>query len=184
VGEDGVIVIRNLHLENYDFLDDIYDNFYEPTEIGDTFEPDIRPDERKNYTDIHVITYNGIVEDIVCYWCAPDEKWDKKQGLILSADGKELRRCIKIDLKTCILPYGVEVVNPNAFIGGIYMPGEGYDNELESIYLPSTIKEIDENVFSDLNFLKEIIVDYGSLEKFRSMLPKYISIIREENDLP
>ena len=157
---------------------------YEPIDIGDTSEPNVRPGERRNYTDIHVITYDGIVEDFVCYWCSPDEKWDKKQGLIISVDGKELRRCIKIDLKTCKIPYGVEIVYPKAFIGGINMPSEGCDNELERIYLPSTIKEIDEDVFSDLKFLKEIIVEYGSLEKFRTMLPKYISIIREEDDLP
>jgi hypothetical protein len=172
-------------LEDSEIIDEAEElKDYTPQEIGNMEEPHIRPHERQNYTDIHVITNDGIVERFFCYWCGPDEKWDEKQGLIMSVDGKELRRCIKINLKTCSIPYGIETIYPNAFIGGLFMPGGCYENELRSIYLPSTIKEIEEDVFMDFEHLKEIIVEYGCLERFQQMLPKYSSIIREEDDLP
>jgi hypothetical protein len=165
VGDDGVVVVRNLNLE----VDDI-DNVYPQFDYND---------KRCRWAHISRITVDGIIEDYEPIYCSEDEMWDPKEDVIYSFDGKVLKNCMNIKIRKYDVLPGAETILNDAF-HGVFMPGEGDWCYLEEITLPSSMKSLSSDVFKECPNLKAIYVPENQGAKFEEMLPDYKDIIWED----
>ena len=164
---DGVVIVRNLHLEiEEDYMED-----YMPY--------DFDTDDKTRFVNCLRITADGIVEDFLPISCSDDEMWDPLDDVIYSADGKTLKDCKNIKIRKYEVLKGTETIMNKAF-HGIFMPAEGEFCNLEEITLPSSIKTLDPEVFNQCPYLRIIYVPLGQLQRFISMLPQYKEIIYEK----
>jgi hypothetical protein len=164
---DGVVIVRNLHLEiEEDYMED-----YMPY--------DFDTDDKTRFVNRLRITADGIVEDFLPISCSDDEMWDPLDDVIYSADGKTLKDCKNIKIRKYEVLKGTETIMNKAF-HGIFMPAEGEFCNLEEITLPSSIKTLDPEVFNQCPYLRIIYVPLGQLQRFISMLPQYKEIIYEK----
>ena len=166
VTSDGVIVVRNLHLE------------IEEEIVDDCFPANWDMDEKTRLVLKPRITPDGIIDEYLPESCGDNEMWDPLNDVIYSADGKELKNCVNIKIRKYEVLKGTETIMKNAF-HGIFMPAEGDWCYLEEIVLPSSIKSLDVDVFEQCPDLKKIIVPIGQAQRFASMLPRYKEIIIE-----
>ena len=159
VSQDGVIVIRNLHLE-------------------ELLEVDEAESQRREFRVVLEETDN---------WADP-EAWMRLRdiyfyeggGVFYTKDRKKLVACVD-DLTTeyCVRE-GCEVICNEAFAPCISLSvamdsietGEvvDFENSLTIVSLPKTIRVIGKTAFSGCKKLKEIRIPRGSMEKFKQML--------------
>lgn len=162
VTQDGVVVVRNVYLEDKEY---VKNNPYIYTKEGKIRE-----------IKVPYITVDGIMEDFQTIRCNDDEMWDPRVNVIYSSDGKVLKNCVNIKIKKYKVLPGTETILDKAF-HGIFMPGEGDWCFLNEISLPSSIKYMSPNVFEQCPDLKKINVPSKQIERFISILPNYKDII-------
>lgn len=166
VGNDGVVVVRNLHLKDNE-LEDIPLPF-----AGSEANHNYRKKERNGIVSLSFFGSDGITTDIFNYWCEPDETLDSEQGLIYSADGKRLIRSLNIFNDEYYVKEGVKRIEKGVF-HGIYGPGEGACNSLSRLHLPDSIEYIDEDAFENHGDGVVLLVNPKRIEDFRNSIPLY-----------
>ena len=170
VGDDGVVVVRNLHLQ------DIEDSLYqEPMVCGNPERTDYRKEERNGLVYISFFGDDGITTDLVEYWCDVDETLDSEQGLIYSADGTILKKSLNIYNEDYTIKQGVKRIE-NGVFHGIFGPGEGDFNCIKRLYLPDSVEFIGEDVFDEHGNGVAIIVSPDKIHDFQSKFPIYNSL--------
>lgn len=169
VGEDGVIVIRNLALS---YWEDIIDDYV--ISGGNDEKQYYRKRERNGIVTISCNTPDGLENKVVDFWAETDETLDSEQGLIYSEDYSELKKSLNIYNKEYKLPDGVKTIKQKAFSGR--WGYEGDYNSLETLYLPDSIETIEET-FEECPSLKYIYVSKNSEEKIKNLLPHLIDVI-------
>jgi hypothetical protein len=174
VGDDGVVVIRNLHIEDDEYICD-----YPPT-AGSDERHDYRKDERNGIVFISYYgTDGGIDTDVFDYWCEPDETLDSEQGLIYSADGRRLIRSLSITNEEYTIKEGVKRIE-NGVFHGIYGPGSGADNSLCRLHIPDSIEYIGDDAFDDNGIGVTIFVNPNKINVFRVKFPSYQHLFAPE----
>ena len=174
VGDDGVVVIRNLHIEDDEYICD-----YPPT-AGSDERHDYRKDERNGIVFISYYgTDGGIDTDVFDYWCEPDETLDSEQGLIYSADGRRLIRGLSITNEEYTIKEGVKRIE-NGVFHGIYGPGSGADNSLCRLHIPDSIEYIGDDAFDDNGIGVTIFVNPNKINVFRVKFPSYQHLFAPE----
>lgn len=166
VGNDGVVVVRNLHLEENE-RDDIPLPF-----AGSEANHDYRKMERNGIVSLSFFGFDGIKTDIFNYWCEPDETLDCEQSLIYSADGKRLIRSLDIFNNEYYVKEGVKRIEKGVF-HGFYGPGEGACNSLSRLHLPDSVEYIDEEAFEDQGEGVTLLVNPERIEDFQNKFPLY-----------
>jgi len=167
VGDDGVVVIRNLHIEDDEYICDCL-----PT-AGSKERHDYRKDERNGIVWIDCYgTDGGIDTDLFDFWCKPDETLDSEQGLIYSADGTRLIRSLSISNEEYTIKEGVKCIE-NGVFRGIYGPGSGTYNSLCRLHLPDSIEYIGDDAFDDNGIRVTIFVNPNKINVFRVKFPSY-----------
>ncbi|MCQ2258100.1 MAG: leucine-rich repeat protein [Bacteroidaceae bacterium] len=111
--------------------------------------------------------------------CKFDEKWEENIDAIYSRDGKILKRFFyNPKVKTYVVKEGTEEIQDNAFSGFTDYNYGYYDNNLESLVLPTSLEKIQESsiLHSPIQFL---FVPYGTKSKFFNQLPNCSATIIE-----
>lgn len=172
VGEDGVIVIRNLIIPELEQME--YDGFI--LTGGSQEKHYYRKDERNGIVQMTCRSYDGVTNNVVDFWCNPDETLDASTGLIFSQDKTVLKNSLNIYNTVCHVPEGVIKIEYDTF-HGMYAPGEGDDCALTDLYLPDSI-EIIEETFEQCSALRNIFVSKVIKDKVDEMLPDFVNIIK------
>ncbi len=173
VGDDGVVVIRNLHLEEKE-----NDKSYLPF-AGSDKRHDFRKNERNGIVSISFWGTDGLTTEVFDYWCEPDETLDSEQGLIYSADGTKLIKSLYINNEEYYIKDGVRRIE-NGVFQGIYGPGAGYINSICKLHLPDSIESMGDDIFDDDGMGVTIYVNPKKINIFRSLFPFYQHLFAPE----
>jgi len=167
VGDDGVVVVRNLHVQ------EIEDSLYPAPRVwGNPERPDYRTDERKGFVEVSFWGDDGITTDLVEYWCNVEETLDSEQGLIYSYDGTKLIKSLNIYNEEYNIKDGVKRIE-NGVFHGIFGPGEGDYNNIKRLYIPDSIEYIGEDVFDEQNVDVKILVNPNKMAEFQAKFQQY-----------
>jgi hypothetical protein len=164
IGEDGVIVIRNLVSPIVDAMEEGY--VYK----GGSYEKHYYRRKERNTVAMMTCYMDGeVTNQMVDYWAEPDETIDGEQCLVFSEDMTELRRSLYIYNAEYKIPEGVKVIKKGAFKGRWWYYGD--HNFLQTLYLPDTIECIEET-FDECPSLEKIYVSKASESRIKAMVPK------------
>lgn len=163
VGNDGVLVIYNLHTEDYE-------NWRRQMPCGGSDEKHYyRKEERSGFVTITAGSVDGIISELVYYWVEPNESLDDIQGLVFSEDYKILKMALDIYSTEYFIPEGVVKIKKGAF-SGRYTWGEGDEHALEVLHLPDTVEFIEET-FEECPNLRKIIVSQKLIQQYKEKFP-------------
>ncbi len=163
VGEDGVIVIRNL-------ISPMVDDWENALllKAGSYEKHYYRRKERNTIAMITCYIDGEVSNQMVDYWAEPDEILDAEQCLVFSEDFTELRRSLNIYNTEYKIPEGIKIIKKGAFTGRWWCNGDY--NSLQTLYLPDSIECIEET-FDECPSLKEIYVSKSSESRIKAILP-------------
>ncbi|MCR4829273.1 MAG: hypothetical protein K5864_07420 [Bacteroidales bacterium] len=159
VSQDGVIIIRNLHLEELQEID-------ETLSQRDEFR--VVLEEADGWAD---------PEKIICM---TEKYFHEGNGVFYTKDGKKLVAFENNFATEYCVKDGCEIICNNAFDPCVSFADaqdaletgveDNINNNLSIVSLPKTIRQIGKTAFSCCKKLKEIRVPKGYLEKFKQMI--------------